>query len=223
MIKRAFFPLALCMMTVAMAEIRILLTAALLDNEFELRKGHYIKSLDILKKYGYANPYIVDSIKPKGPTFLDDYSANVLYSHVNDATLLNKGVNEAASLIAALNHFNFNEEDLIVKMTGRYYFASRNFLTAVEQNPEVDAFVHLEKNGNVRTSCIALRGKYFKEFLQGLTLATMEKELVCIETAMSNYLIRACAEHGMRVHYFDTLHIAANVWGWGNNHYFQYQ
>lgn len=223
MFKRATLLLALSVMINAHAAVRIILTAALLDNEFDVRKGHYIKSLDILKGYGYPNPYIVDAIKPKGPTFLDDYSSNVLYSYANDASLLNKGVNEAKSLIAAFDHFNFNAEDTIVKMTGRYYFASRNFLTAVEQNPDIDAFVHLEQNGNVRTSCMAMRGKYFKGFLDSLDLERMEKDLVCIETAMSNYLIRACAEHGMKVVYFDKLHIAANVWGWGNNHYFQYQ
>ncbi len=204
-------------------QIRIILSAALLDSEFDVRKGHYIKSINALREYGYENPYIVDSVKPKGPTFLDDYSTHVLYSHVNDARLLNKGVNEASSLIAAFKHFDFNDDDMIIKMTGRYYFASRNFLDAVEQNPNVDAFVRVEKNGNILTGCFGLRCKYFKEMLDSINLERMEKDLVCIETLVGNYLIRARMEHDLSILYLDKLHIAANVWGWGKNHFFQYQ
>ncbi len=221
--------LGISMLAAAQAEqqdarpIKIILSAALLENEFEVRKGHYITCIDILKKYGYQNPCIVDSVRSSGPTFLDDYSSNVLYSCVNDARLLNKGVNEAKSLIAAFNHFNFHDDDMIIKMTGRYYFASRNFLNEVENNPDADAVVRVEKNGNILTGCFALRGKYFKEFLQSINLEKMEKDLVCIETLMGNYLIRARSEHNIQVVYLDKLHIAANVWGWGKNHFFQYQ
>ena len=97
------------------AEVRVILTAALTNNHFELRKNQYIKSLDILSSYDYQNPYIVEALKKTGPTFLDEYSTNVFYSTCNNPSLKNHGVNEARSLLEALNYFEFADDDIILK------------------------------------------------------------------------------------------------------------
>jgi len=130
----AFFPLN--------AEMRIILTAALTDNHFEFRKNQYIESLNILADYGYQNPYIVEAIKKVGPTFLDDYSTNVFYATCNNPSSINHGANEARTLLEALEHFQFADDDIILKLTGRYQLLSDRLLRIIKKNQNnFDAFI----------------------------------------------------------------------------------
>jgi hypothetical protein len=124
------------------AEMRIILTAALTDNCFEFRKNQYIESLSILAKYGYKNPYIVEAIRTPGPTFLDDYSTNVFYATCNNPSIRNLGANEARTLLEALEYFQFADDDMILKLTGRYQLFSDRLIKIVEKNQhKFDAFI----------------------------------------------------------------------------------
>ena len=192
-------------------EVKILYTAALLDCDYELRKLEYIKSLDILKNYGYSNPYIVEAIKSANPTFLDNYSCNVMYSNVNDYSLRNKGINEARSIIEAFKQFNFNDKDMIIKITGRYFFTSDQFLKLVENNPSIDAFIKTDGLGQVFTGCFALRYKYFKTMLGQLDYDKMEHSMINIEQEVAIYINKIIKEQNANVMYCDKLDMLANI------------
>ena len=99
--------------------INIIFTAALIDNQFEMRKSEYLYSLNRLKSWDYI-PYIIESCRRS--SFFDNYSVPVCYAQVNDPNLRNKGVNEAKALQVGLDYFGFSDEDMIVKITGRYFF-----------------------------------------------------------------------------------------------------
>jgi len=113
------------------AEIRIVLTAALSDYCYDMRKEQYIKSFNALYRYGYKDFYIVEALKKEGHTFLDDYCDNVFYSQAN---LADKpvGYNEAATLLDALYYFDFAPDDIIVKLTGRHSFATNALIKRAE-------------------------------------------------------------------------------------------
>lgn len=168
-------------------KVRVLYTAALLEKDYEKRKIEYIKSFNILAGMGYQ-PYVVEAITQNGPTFFDDLADNVFYSKVNDSSVRNKGVNEARSMLAACKHFNFEENDIILKMTGRYRFNSDNFIKLIEANCDVDAFI-LEKSPlDVFTGCFAMRYKYFKDMLEKFDFDYMEREQSAIEWEVPKYL-----------------------------------
>ena len=78
-------------------QINIVCTAALINEQYEIRKQEYINVTEKIKQFGIM-PYIVESCK-HGPTFLDSVSDRVWYSQTNDYSLRNKGVNEAKALL----------------------------------------------------------------------------------------------------------------------------
>ena len=201
--------------------IKIIMTSALLrlaPHIMQMRQDEYVKSLQTLKDYGYR-PYVVEACQKSPPSPFEDFTNFVFYSSVNNYRLKNKGVNESKSLIEAFKYFNFDDEAIIVKLTGRYCFTSRDFLDTVEKNPQMDAFIcyHAEfpiPRVRILTGCFALRGKLFKQFLANLDFVKMEKEMVDIEIELGNF-IRKLSETHDNILIMNKLGLSAHVGGTG--------
>lgn len=194
--------------------VHIVYSAALLEKDQISRKKEYIHSLSILKKIGYI-PFIVESCSSNSFSFLNEWSNHVFYSSSNNPTIKNKGVNEGKSLLLGLNNFNFKDNDLIIKLTGRYFFEKDTFIQLVENNPHVDAFVKMDEHGQVFTGCFAMRNLYLKKFYQGLDFLKMEKEMINIEKLMANYISKIEKE-GAKIKRVNNLHLTANIYGAGS-------
>ena len=197
-------------------ETHVVCTAALLENDYEARKQEYILTLENLHRYGLSNPYIIESINPDCITFLNSYSRNVIYPNVNNPNLRNKGVNEARALAASFKKLPFKDNDMIIKVTGRYFFTSDKFLKTVESHPTTDAFFKMSPDGQVYTGCYAIRYKLFKEFLDLLDYEKMEREMINIEQEMADYLEKTTQTKKIKVMYLEDLGITANIWGNGH-------
>jgi hypothetical protein len=198
------------------AEVRVILTAALTDNCFEFRKNQYIESLTILAGYGYKNPYIVEAIKKTGPTFLDDYSTNVFYATCNNPSIRNHGANEARSLLEALEHFQFADDDIIFKMTGRYQLTSDYLLKILEENKNnFDVFILVPPTGGIYCLAFAMRCKYLKEMLLALNYPRMEHPTnwITFEGEMEHYFKRKIHDENFNIFYLNKLDIRANLFG----------
>jgi hypothetical protein len=210
---------ALCYCSASLSELRIVCTAALLDDKFEMRKNEYVQCLTILANYGYKNVYVVEALKGSGPTFLDDYSTNVFYSKAHDFSIKdmrNKGINEARTLLDGFNHFNFHPDDMVLKITGRYHLKSDKILRLINENPDVDAFVRLIHDGTWPiTGCFALRYRYFKDLLEHLDYKHMEENHIYIEHKVMDYLNAMKKEGTGKIMIIDELDLSANVLGWG--------
>lgn len=203
--------------------IIILSTAALINNKYEMRKQQYIYSVGNVLDLGYE-PYIVESCV-KGPTFLDDYCAQVVYTETNNPTLFNIGINEAWAIqkFFEVKANELHEDDYIVKLTGRYYFKDDTFIRTLEDNycdvlaqyspyvPYSDVFVGL----------IALKHKYYKNMLQLFDYARMETDRVCIEWEVGKYILTLCERH-VPVIYVKELHLYGNGFYHGTNDAIQY-
>jgi len=196
------------------SEIRVVYTAALIENKFHERKLEYIDSLNVILDFGYE-PYIIEACT-NGPSFLENYSKNVFYSNINNSRLRNKGVNEARSLIEGFRHFTFADDDMIVKLTGRYRLENDSFLKLVEDNPDVDAFVKTDRYGQVWTGCFALRYKLFKDMLSKFDFEMMERYMINIEREVAGY-IKEIKKEGHKILYLDKLNVVANIFGNGDN------
>lgn len=189
--------------------VKILYTSALLPERFEGRKQEYMHSLQVIKDYGFINnTYIVEALGYTPLSFYEEYGRPVLYVNKNDRSLVNKGVSEAKLLKAAFAYFDFDDEDMIIKLTGRYFFNDDRFLKLVLSEPDTDAFVsYWGDKGIVTTGCYAMRGKYYKKMLEEMDLYRMESELIAIETVVTEFLKKA----GCNVRFLDKMGITANV------------
>jgi len=193
--------------------IKIIATSALIPYRFEERKEEYIKSLKTLDSFGYkSRTYIVESGCDSPLSFYEDYCDHVFYANTNNLRLVNKGVNEAKAILKALDHYQFDDEDMIVKITGRYCFDNDQFLKTVQAHPEIDAFARrmLDPSRGITTGCFAMRGKFFKRMFKELDLIKMEEKLIDIEWEAEQFLIKMASENA-KVVYLDTVNMTANV------------
>ena len=197
-------------------KVKIVCSAALLDNQFEVREKEYRRCFEILSSYGYTKPYIVEAIKKTGPTFLDSISPHVFYSQMNNAHLKNKGINEARTLLEGLTAFKFDSDQMILKLSGRYHLSSDFFLHFVENNTDADAIVKVDPSGQIYTFCFAMKYKYLLDFLQQLDYKDMEKNMVNLEQKLADYIKGITHKDKAKVLLVDTLHIDAHIFGTGS-------
>lgn len=195
-------------------QIEIVASAAIIDNQFELRKKQYIYSLEVLNNFGYE-PYIVEACLSSGPSFLDQYCSKVYYAHTNDSTLRNKGVNEARSLLAFFDQCNFKDDDMIIKITGRYFFENDFFIKLVESTPEIDAIARgwgqADPSIAIFTGCFAMRYKHFKKMIKEINFERMEAEWIDIERIAARYLNKIIKEEKAKVLYIDKIFMGAHI------------
>ena len=196
-------------------QIRIVCTSALIPLNYEMRKEEYITTFKMLREYGYE-PYVFEACHPVSPSS-EEYCNHVFYSNVNDSQLKNKGVNEATSMMEGFKHYHFDDNDMIVKLTGRYRLHNCDFLQLIEDHPEVDAFVKCDPDypkplGRVLTGAYAIRYKFFKEMLENLDLVKMEKEMIDIEIEVANFAQKLNAQ-GDKVMYLKKIGMTGNIGG----------
>lgn len=197
------------------AKIYIVSTAALLTNQARHREKEYIQAVRIIKKIGFT-PYIIEACKKKGPTFFERYTPHVFYSTMNDPALHNKGVNEGRTMLEGLKSFHFEDDDIIIKTTGRYYFISDYFIRTVKNNPTIDAFFLLiANNQQVLTSCFAMRYKHLITMLEDIDYENMELQNISLETICADYIKSAHQQNSMRVLFVDKVDIQGRMFFWG--------
>ena len=90
-------------------------------------------------------PIIVEN-STISPTYLENFQHNgeyipVLYTSNNDRNIKNKGAIELLDIKDVIQHFNIKDDDIVIKLTGRYILKSPLFLNEVIKHSEVSAFV----------------------------------------------------------------------------------
>ncbi len=193
--------------------IHVIGTAAIIPTLYEQRKKQYTRAINRIVEFGY-HPYIVESCV-RGPTFLDGLSKNTLYSKTNNASLKNKGVNEFKSLLYAFNEWPFDDDDIIVKLTGRYFFQMDTLIRFLEDADDVDCaakFLTVPITGvdAVLTGCFAMRFGLFKEMLEFFDYDELESGMVCVEHVVGPYL-NNLSKKGYNVMRRQKLDVEANM------------
>jgi len=139
------------------------------------RQNRYIKCItkvvELINNDENIKPIIVENNGLR-QTFLDYLNCDVCYTNNNIINYTHKGENELLDIKEVINQYNIEDDDIIIKLTGRYKLLNLNFINLVKNNiNEYDAFV---KFFNVCTlkymfdDCIlglfAIKCKYLKEF-----------------------------------------------------------
>jgi hypothetical protein len=143
--------------------------------DYELRKKRYIDSIkmsiSIIPNLEYFKPIIVEN-NGNTNTYLNELGCDVLYTDSNKINFKHKGMNELMDIKKVIQHYNIKDDDVIIKLTGRYKLLDGSFLQYVNDNVNnFDAFV---KFFNVCTlkymydDCVlglfAIKCKYIKKF-----------------------------------------------------------
>ena len=141
----------------------------------------------------------------EGPTFLDDYCDHVCYTKSNDPSAL-PSFNEAVSMKIGIEQFNFDPDELIIKVTGRYVLKKPELINFVIKNSRADLiarkwiyeFPDGSKQHDAYTGCFAIKVKYLEEVLDNYFQKAptpdtpyqvgSQSVLYCIEWALGDYI-----------------------------------
>ncbi len=160
--------------------IYIIITTCLI-NKFGIknnvkRKERYTvcikNALSLIETDQSFKPIIVENSGCFTQTFLNSFNCDVVYTTNNKLNFPHKGNNELLDIKEVISRYNINDNDTIIKLTGRYNLLNLNFLDLVKKTHDTyDAFV---KFYNVATKqymlddCVlglfAVKCKYLKEF-----------------------------------------------------------
>ena len=139
------------------------------------RRNRYIdsirSSLQAIEHIPNIKPIIVEN-SGISSSYLDELQCDVVYTDNNKIECTHKGVNELYDIHHVIKKYNIRDNDIIIKLTGRYKVLSDSLFTTIVDNADnYDAFI---KFFNVCTlqymhnDCVlgllALRCKLLKEF-----------------------------------------------------------
>jgi hypothetical protein len=158
--------------------IYLIITACINNNfgkkQYDVRKNNYItsinKSLSLLPPE--IKPIIVENSSNGEKTYLDDLECEIMYTDNNKTIYKHKGFNELLDINHVINKLNIQDDDTIIKLTGRYHVDNDTFFKfVINNNDNYDAFI---KFFNVCTlqymnyDCVlgmfAIKCKYLKKF-----------------------------------------------------------
>lgn len=137
------------------------------------RNNRYVECisqlLTLIENDNNIKPIIVENCGLRN-TYLNNFNCDILYTNNNLLDFIHKGFNELLDIKEVINKYNINDDDIIIKLTGRYKLLNNDFINLVKNNNK-DAYV---KFFNVCTKefmhynsvlgLFAIKCKYLKKF-----------------------------------------------------------
>jgi hypothetical protein len=191
--------------------MKIIYTSALIENQFEVRKNQYIESYNSLCKFLEPNEIFIIECFSKTPNFLLELTDRVFLSSSHDPSIRNKGVLE---LMAIRNFLTVipPEEEMIIKITGRYKLLSDFFLNQIYDNPGYDFYGKLVDDGSqIFTGCFCCTESILREFIDAQDLVYLERNMVNIEKSLLDFL----QNRGKKCFYVEDINILSPIFGTG--------
>jgi len=185
--------------------IYIIITASLIDGyvkdhrDYNRRKPEYIKGITTLLERCKGKPYKLVIVENnfllwrkrflfgiRGETFLEKFKIPIIYTTNNIYTTFNYGIKELLDIHHVINQLNIQDDDFIVKFTGRYVLDKECPFFDIVDNLELKpysavlrfgGYTNFEKErgkDNCVTGLIGLKCKHVKELY-------LPNEDTCIE------------------------------------------
>lgn len=139
--------------------IYFIITTSLYNN-CDIRRSQYICGITKLKKViqdlNITNSKVI-IVENNGPrkTFLDYLDCPLLYTNNNFIKTTNKGIKELQDVLDCIDFFKIQDNDFIVKMTGRYILnVNSKFMNALKNL--------YDDNSNLKYDCILRYGSFYK-------------------------------------------------------------
>jgi len=167
--------------------IRIVLSTAIIDDNtgVENRMKEYQECFDIITGFGYKF-FIVETVL-SASEFLEKNSSNVIYTNINNKNFKNRGSNYVNAFKKFLNHSDFDNNDIIIHITGRYPLVNDSFFKEC-YNLDSDKIGCFKKDlhNQFYLFLYGMRFKPLKELLNSIDIDNMEKNMVNLEKIFSD-------------------------------------
>ena len=140
--------------------------------DFEQRKKNYLESITQTLSILPPNikPIIVENNGLR-ETYLDNFQCDVHYTNNNSVNYVHKGVNELCDIKYIIEKYNINDDDVIIKLTGRYHPIDDSFYNLVMNYNNFEAYVKFFNvctlqfmNDDCVLGMFAIKCKYLKKF-----------------------------------------------------------
>lgn len=139
------------------------------------RKTRYIdciqQTLSLLQKQNSSIIPIIVENNGLRKTYLDVFDCDILYTNHNQKNNKYKGVNELLDIKEVISHYQIQDDDMIIKLTGRYKLFDLTFISLIESNPSKNVFIKFfdvysqqYKQNDCVLGLFAIKCKYLKEF-----------------------------------------------------------
>lgn len=164
------------------------------------RKERYLYAIsETLKIVPYKTIIVENNGTRK--TYLDSLQ-EVCYTDNNKYSFKSKGVNELLDIKEVIKRYDIQDDDIIIKLTGRYRLLSSHFLDQI--NDEYDAFVKFYGTCSLQfeqydciLGCYAIRAKYIK-----LYNPLLIDNYTSAEVAFARY-VRFCGANVKEIQHLD--------------------
>ena len=168
--------------------IIVLSTAIINDNiNVEHRLKEYEECFNILKNLGYDDFYIVETALTKS-YFLEKYSKNVIYTNAN-GVYNNRGTNYVNAFKKFLNESSFNDDDIIIHITGRYPLINDSFFkNCLELESNKIGCFRKDDYNQFHLFLYGMRFKFLKDLLNSIDVDYMERYMINLEAIFSNLI-----------------------------------
>jgi hypothetical protein len=107
------------------------------------RNNRYIECinqlLELIKLDTDIKPIIVENNGLRN-TYLNNFNCDIVYTNNNFYDFNHKGYNELLDIKEVINKYNIKDDDIIIKITGRYKLLNMNFINIVKNNNK-DAYI----------------------------------------------------------------------------------
>lgn len=168
--------------------MKILFTSAdVVDSDYyEVRCLEYKKSLKFYESTRFIKQLeIVECVNTKSELY-SDYIDRLFYSNTHNPNFRNKGALEGLALqkwFKEKSH-DLDEQEQVVKVTGRYLFTEPSFLDIVSEN-NYDLYAQIDETENqYRTVAFSMRAHQFREFVESVDWMRLEQRMVNIEKSL---------------------------------------
>lgn len=159
-------------------------TAIINDNlSVEDRLKEYAECFDIIKNLGYEF-HIVETAVEKSD-FLEGYSKNVFYTNVN-GSYNNRGTNYVNAFRKFLNESDFEDDDIIIHITGRYPLTDDSFFVkCLSLDSDKVGCFKKDPHNQFYLFLYGMRFKNLKNVLNSIDVDYMEKNMINLEMIFS--------------------------------------
>jgi hypothetical protein len=107
------------------------------------RNNRYIECinqlLELINNDNNIKPIIVENNGLRN-TYLNNFNCDIVYTNNNFYDFNHKGYNELLDIKDVINKYNIKDNDIIIKITGRYKLLNMDFFNIVKNNNK-DAYV----------------------------------------------------------------------------------
>ena len=156
--------------------IYLLITTSLIERNFEERKRRYTNGITTaIRHFKDLQSCKIILLENNGrrSTFLDEFGVEVFYTNNNTLPTTNIGNKELADLRDCIRHYQIQDDDFIVKLSGRYILQEQSeFMDALIEHRDTKAAIvqygsfnaiQYERIRDCVTGLIGMQCRYIKQ------------------------------------------------------------